>query len=107
MLHMLCRADMYLTRRAEAMEKLHQRADGQRHSAAERGELGDAHTLALEGIVEGQRHDTPKGAVETMANASPPSTPKARGSCYHNPMCRGLSSPSRAGMRCRAARGRA
>ena len=46
-LYMLCRADMYLTRRAEAMEKQHQRADGQRHSAAERGEYGDTPPSAV------------------------------------------------------------
>ena len=40
-------ADMYLTRRAATMEKLHQRDDGERHSAAERGEYGDAPSLAL------------------------------------------------------------
>lgn len=52
---MLCRADMYLTRRAEEEKKLHLRADGQRHSAAERGELGEAHTacMTLERTVEG------------------------------------------------------
>lgn len=63
---------MYLTRRAEAMEKLHEHADGQRHSAAERGELGDAHTLRLEGIVITYTHHVmtlPGGEVETLANS--------------------------------------